>query len=604
MSKMYTRKKVVSGRGPKYRRAVLAAITAVVLLSVGTAVYFMGRAASNVSAYKDKLDLLAAQILTEETRTALGKSPAGGQAGHAVFLSICNTAERARVFCGTGADLDAAWENADGQVTEFLANSNYDPVWVKADVVCKSNVLDGGELAAAVGKTRSGFYRYGIAFDPMFGTALLEAELNGAKIYDYDNGGLDFEYLNSYLRKSGRSGMDTLPDAYLMFQCLGWFCDETDAVYELIHDGPSYGRRKSPLVDDAYAKRLMESAGRHLVSQINPDGSFVYGLYPRFDKNVSGYDIVRHAGAIWALANMYRLTGDPKLPEQAASTIEYLLKSLTYADSRTAYILKGKKDEIELGASGLAIIALTEYMDATGDDSYLDVCRDLGNGIIALQDQDTGEFYHVLNTDFSRKEKFRVIYYDGESTFGLCRMYGMTGERMWLDAARLAVDHFIEADYTEHRDHWVAYSMNEITKYVDDPDYYAFGLRNAQINLEQIGKTTTTYHTHLELLMATFELYMRALERGVRVDYLEDGFQLDQFLKTVNIRTDRMLDGYFYPEYAMYMANPQRILNTFMVRHDGYRVRIDDVQHNIGGFYLYYKNYDKLVDCGLLEHIP
>ena len=40
-----------------------------------------------------------------------------------------------------------------------------------------------------------------------------------------------------------------------------------------------------------------------------------------------------------------------------------------------------------------------------------------------------------------------------------------------------------------------------------------------------------------------------------------------------------------------------------MVRHDGYRVRIDDVQHNIGGFYKYYKNYDKMVEDGLLQAV-
>lgn len=78
------------------------------------------------------------------------------------------------------------------------------------------------------------------------------------------------------------------------------------------------------------------------------------------------------------------------------------------------------------------------------------------------------------------------------------------------------------------------------------------------------------------------------------------GFDLDGFLRTVYIRADRQLNGYFFPEYAMYMANPARILDTFMVRHDGYRVRIDDVQHNIGGYFLYYTNYDKMVQYGLL----
>lgn len=97
--------------------------------------------------------------------------------------------------------------------------------------------------------------------------------------------------------------------------------------------------------------------------------------------------------------------------------------------------------------------------------------------------------------------------------------------------------------------------------------------------------------------MATFEVYDRMQKNNVSVA----DFDLPLFLQTIYTRADRQLNGYFYPEYAMYMKNPQRILNTFMVRHDGYRVRIDDVQHNIGGYYLYYKNYEQMVAYGLLD---
>ena len=63
-----------------------------------------------------------------------------------------------------------------------------------------------------------------------------------------------------------------------------------------------------------------------------------------------------------------------------------------------------------------------------------------------------------------------------------------------------------------------------------------------------------------------------------------------------------MLCGYFYRNMQCIWQIPTSILDTFMVRHDGYRVRIDDVQHNVGGYYLYYMNYDKLVDYGMLEY--
>ncbi|MCI8539832.1 MAG: glycosyl hydrolase family 88 [Oscillospiraceae bacterium] len=549
------------------------------------------RAPSNVAVYQKKLSLLAPSVLAAET----GKSPAGGQAGQAVFLSLCDTTERASVFCGTGPDLPAAWEAASEMAKDFLANSNYDPVWVKADVVSSSDTLQSSELSRAVLAARHEFYRYGVAFDQMFETALLEAEMNGAKIYDYDNGGINLDYLNRYLKQAGRSPLDALPEVFTIFQCQGWFCDENNAVYPLNSSGLDYGRRAES-VDASRARELILNASAFLEAQIQEDGSFIYGIYPRFDNEIENYNIVRHASTLWSLICRYRLAPDQALAEKIEATIGFMLDSVIYDQEGRAFLYEEKDDEIKLGGCGVAVVALTEYMDVFQNDNYQDVCRALGQGILSMLDQSTGEYYHVLNGGFSRKEALRTVYYDGEATFALCRLYSLTGERIWLEAAKSAVAHFIEADYTQYKDHWVAYSMNEITKHISDNEaYYAFALANAQNNLDAIRERDTTYHTYLEMLMATFEVYDRMLQNG----FQPADFDLQAFLETISTRVNRQLNGYFYPEYAMYMKNPQRILNTFMVRHDGYRIRIDDVQHNIGGFYLYFKNYDKLVACGL-----
>lgn len=584
-------KKKAAKNVPSRRRNLLIPICTVALLAVavGLFVYFRGRTPSNVAAYKTKLALLEAAALTEETQSTLGQDPAGEQAKYAVFLSVCDATDRASVFCGAGEDLRSAWDAADEKVTEFLSDSEYDPVWVKADLVYTSKTLQESELVRAVVAARHEFYRWGVAFDPWFRTALLEAELNGAKIYEYDNGGVDLEYLNLYLNKAGRPSLGELPRTYLIFQCLGWFCDEDNAVYALSSDGLDYGRRAAT-VDGNYALELILNASAFLEAQIKADGSFVYGIYPRFDNDIDSYNIVRHASTLWSLICRYRLAPDETLAEEIDRTIAFMLDNVIYDSEGRAYLYEEKEDEIKLGGCGVAVVALTEYMDVFGNEKYADVCRALGEGILTMLDR--GEYYHVLNGDFTRKEALRTVYYDGEATFALCRLYSLTGDPVWLDAAQSAVDHFIAEDYTQYKDHWVAYSMNEITKHItDNEEYYAFALANAQKNLQVIRDRDTTYHTYLELLMATFEVYDRMLENGIRVD----GFDLRAFLDTISARVDRQLNGYFYPEYAMYMKNPQRILDTFMVRHDGYRVRIDDVQHNIGGLYLYYKNYDKLV---------
>lgn len=552
--------------------------------------------ASNVVKFQEKSTLLKSDVVTEEIANVIGKSPAGGPAGYAVFFSICNTEERSRVFCGTGGDMESAWEKAETKVKKFLKVNNYDPIWIKADVVSSSDVWDTEELNIEIKKSRSEFFRYGIAFDSTYETALLEAELNGAKIYEYENGNIDLDYLNRYLKKTDRPILKELPEVYTVFQCKGWFCDEDNIVYELYDNGLDYGRRKIEAFGAEDAKKLIMNASAFLTKQIKEDGSFVYGIYPRFDNEIDNYNIVRHASTLWSLICRYRLAPDKDLEKKIDSTIGFMLESVIYDSEGRGYLYEEKADEIKLGGCGIAVVALTEYMDVFQNRKYEDICCALGQGILSMMDQDSGEYYHVLDGDFEKKEEFRTVYYDGEATFALSRLYALTGNELWLNAAKSAVRHFIAADYTQYKDHWVAYSMNEITKYVtDNEEYYAFALQNAQKNLQSIAERDTTYHTYLELLMATFEVYDRMRENG----YEASDFDLRQFLDTISIRVNRQLNGYFYPEYAMYMKNPKRILDTFMVRHDGYRVRIDDVQHNIGGYYLYYKNYEKMVAYGL-----
>ena len=582
----------------RWKNIVLRGLLAGIL--VFAALFFAGCGGGkggNAGALKKKIALLEEQFVTEPMVYELGVEPAEG-VGHAVFLSVCDTTERASVYSGTGADLETAWENARDAAMEAVKKDGPEPVWVKADVVYISDAIPMEQLNDSIGRARSEFLRYGVAFDAGYKTALLEAELNGNKIYDYENGNIDLAYLNRYLKLSGRSQLKALPENCIVFQTFGRFCDQDNTVYKLDSSGFDYGRRQVELVDRAYAESLLATSAEYLAAQVKEDGSFVYGYYPRFDNEVSGYNILRHAGTVWSLICRYRMTGDPALAAAIDRAVEYMLSQVVYPDENTAYLYEANDDEIKLGGCGIAVVALTEYMDVFGGEEYVDICRRMGNGILALLDQENGTYYHVLNGDFSKKEEFRTVYYDGEATFALCRLYSVTGDEKWLDAAKAAVDHFIEADYVQHRDQWVAYTMNEITKYVDDEAYYTFALRNVQENYERI-KLDTVAPVCFELLMTTFEMYDRLTARGADIG----GFDKDEFLRAIYSRAARMLDGYFYPEYAMYMENPARIVGAFMVREDGYRTRIDDVQHCIGGYYLYHKNYDRLVAHGMLEAI-
>ena len=570
--------------------------------------------------------------------------------GFIVFLSFSDGSARADVVHGSGADIGEAFADAQQKAWKLMQKKHQRFRWLKADVVTEYAPADAKTLAYMIKEPGwNEFFRFGLSFDRSFRTALLEEELNGAKIPDYASGSISLADLNRYLKKAGRLALPKLPEFFLLFQTAGFFYDAdsaanaaatTDAdsvtntaasgcAIPLIPDGLSRGRREVRNFDAAAARSFVTAAASFLEKQVQPDGSFRYGYYPRFDHVIPGYNCMRHASTIWSLLCQYRMTKKASVLSLAARSIDYLLShALVYRDPDTAYLSEPLKDEIKLGGGGVLILAITEYLDLCSGEPlaeapsveivhsrdafpeqealrrrYTEIACALGNGILSLLNPETGEFSHVLNMDFSLKERYRTVYYDGEAAYALCRLYRLTKEEKWLFYAGKAVDHFLAADYTRYRDHWVAYAMNEITRYIHRDDYDTFALRNARVNLDFFYKRETTYHTFLELLMVTFETYERILTENPGLPYLKE-FDLPYFLRTIRVRADRMLNGFFFPEYAMYMRCPDKILGSFMVRHDGFRVRIDDVQHNIGGFYLYYKNYSRLLALGMPKDIP
>ena len=60
----------------------------------------------------------------------------------------------------------------------------------------------------------------------------------------------------------------------------------------------------------------------------------------------------------------------------------------------------------------------------------------------------------------------------------------------------------------------------------------------------------------------------------------------------IEFRTEFQRTGFFYPEVAMYMARPDKIRNAFYVRHDRFRVRIDDQEHNLSGYVAYVQHFE------------
>ena len=528
-----------------------------------------------------------------------------------VFISICDAKSRALVVNGTGNTLAEAWRSAEYKANILVKKNSLKIAWVKADIVNSAEEIAITDLnKAVVDNNYKNFFRKGIALGRDFDIAFLEAELNGNRMLnyyseeqiskkeiDYDLAILDLTRINNYLKTYYNSKeVTSIPDRIVTFTTIGFFCDKDLELHKLHDKGFDHGRRVTEIIDVEAVEPVMLSASEYLYSLIKPDGEFIYGYYPIFHKEIDNYNILRHAGSIWSLINLYRITKDDALVPKLNAAIDYLTGGyIIYKHEDTAYVFEKKTDEIKLGGNGLSIIMLTEYMDVFETDKYAGLVRDLANGILEMEDINTGKYYHVLNyPDFTAKDEFRTIYYDGEATFALSRTYTYTNDEKYLHGAKMAVENFIAEDYTKYRDHWVAYALNEITKYIPDPRYFEFAMQNAGKNLKTIYNRARSTQTNLELLTITWQIFKRIQEMRISTPYLDE-FDVDFFAETIYQRARHLLNGYFYPEFAMYMKRPNKVAGSFFVREDNFRVRIDDIQHYIGGYYFYSKYFNELL---------
>ncbi|MBC1681468.1 poly(glycerol-phosphate) alpha-glucosyltransferase [Listeria welshimeri] len=472
-----------------------------------------------------------------------------------------------------------------------LKNQTDEAISFKMDIAVNYQLENLGEWNRKALKTKKNYYRRGIALNENFKMALMEQEINAnAILLPADEGlAINIENMNRYLMQSNKNQAQlnlTTDSNIVTFDTVGWFFDGKK-IHELETTEWNHGRRKTTLMKPEIVAELVGNAGRYLANQVNATGEFNYGWFACFDKKIKHYNSLRHASTTYSMLEAYELTEDEFILEAAANALAYLQKNFIYEKEDLAFLIEPELREVKLGGAAATLLAFTKYMKITGNKTYLPLCRKIANAILSLQDKD-GKFTHVLEyPTLEVKDIFRIVYYDGEAVFGLLRLYEIDRDSRWLDAAAKSFNHFIRDNYWQNHDHWLSYCANEITKYIPDEAYYEFGLQNAFDNLPFIYARETTFPTFLELTVATKEMTLR-MEKGGLQHLLLD-YSIEELEKTITKRAHYQLNGYFYPELAMYYKNPARIEGSFFIRHQSFRVRIDDVEHNISGYVRYYQ---------------
>jgi Beta-L-arabinofuranosidase, GH127 len=296
-------------------------------------------------------------------------------------------------------------------------------------------------------------------------------------------------------------------------------------------------RSQPPRPSQLSADELLGAVGDaadYIARAAGADGKFMYLYDPVRDRVEKGYDIARHAGAIYALMDAYNVLHVDTWKSAAERAIGYLAHACPASPDGAGCAAGEHEEQKRAGATGLGLTALSRYTEATGDRSRLDEMRELARFILHQQYPD-GHFR--ANADVKKEDpsvdetKFakEVTYYPGEATLGLIRLYALDRDPRWLEGAKKAADYVIlvrDAKTDEaHQihDHWMSYALLDLFRETKEPRYadHAFKIAHAIVlgefrdtavkQPDYLGAVhekgpTTPSSTALEALAADIEL--------------------------------------------------------------------------------------------------
>lgn len=598
----------------------LAAILIIVLISVSIfldkntlevleqTTYQIEDVTENPEALAARSSLAAASLNLEEamfSKTNIDKTltETMGKGLRYAFISVSDGESRAKVFHAAGTSAKEAYTAAYDITVDYVYTNCLNPKYVRVDFVKNIDVVKTPEVASAVSDESAWygqFYRHGIAFDREFNVALLENELNANAIIDYDDDkDIQLAYLNKYLTANNYDEFKSLPDEIFAFDTIGFIYDAT-GVYELISDdSTSNGRRVFELNAES-AKAIAGEIYAYLFTNMESNGKFVYGLFPIDGANIGSYDIEKHAYTVDALINYANVNDMAGMhDEDIKIAIDYLIGNIVSKDDATMFVVDDKANIASAVATARTCSALISYSKRSADTSFDSTIDKLSNGLLFALD--AGEI--ICNQNFyygsTDGEDFAVANIE-HSTAGdcvilsaLCDIYGYTNDEIILSSAKHLADKMIADDYQENYNPEIINAFNKLTKYCDDEKYFSFPLLAVADGLDTVKNRLPVYANYTEALICAYEIYLRIDEKALTIDALAD-FDLEKFLSVLNIRAEKLADGYAYPETAMYMKNPADVLGAFMSRAEKFRVRIDDNAQYINALLKYAENYTNI----------
>ena len=422
--------------------------------------------------------------------------------GRRVFL--CAYGDGGKRVCGTGlggdlrASVQAAAKHLDAVGGEHVDAANKAELRLKLDVVTRIVKKNFNRDVEKPKKRRIGVYGYWVESEGQ-ASFVLPSEVLEQQLFD--PGKRTRGIKRSRVEKALRARNPQLGDL-----AEEWDYDRlyTSAWIEApTLDGPpgepaplyrTHHGRFDTLTPDLLLQRTVWAAD-YLVSSVSPKGKIRYNFHVAADRDSNSYNLLRHGGTTYSILQMYDRTRYEPYRLASEAAFEYLFaetrrdvrqgpKGPFGADQGESVWILSPGNKNKLGGAGLALVAIDQYVEATGDtEKYRDNALGFARFLVASMKED-GEFIYFpsLTPDGPPTSLDGSEYYPGEAIYGLARLYSWDPNPLWLQTARDGADWLIDvrdAGKNERRlanDHWLMLGLAWVYHYTGDEKYLKHSL--------------------------------------------------------------------------------------------------------------------------------
>lgn len=233
-----------------------------------------------------------------------------------------------------------------------------------------------------------------------------------------------------------------------------------------------------------------EAAG--YLTRVNDDGGrFVYRMGPD-GRHIAPkkYNIVRHAGAIYALADYQVQGASAEGRQKAAAVTERATKELVAhyvrplkTDEKLLAVWSDPKEEgggprwnAKLGGAGLSIIGVMgryRAVDGGTPDSpkELETAQGLARFVQFMQ-KPSGDYVSKYTDEDGKATDFDSLYYPGEATLGLTMLFEADHDPKWLETAMKGVGQLVVSRRTVAKnklpaDHWLMIAIDRLVPFYE-----------------------------------------------------------------------------------------------------------------------------------------